>query len=98
MKMQMFTVVTRLRWSWLAALGRGNLTALCVLTQDEPGRPRVDAAVSLYAYYGRYYGRGEDARALHDHLVQGSNQEFWYAELPGGQNSLMRSRHGGSWL
>ena len=37
----------------------GHLTALCSLTQDEPGRPRVDAAVSLYAYYGRYYGRDE---------------------------------------
>ncbi|MFE6735946.1 alpha/beta hydrolase [Microbacterium sp. NPDC057650] len=40
----------------------GHLTALCALTQDagDPERPRVDAAVSLYAYYGRYYGRGED--------------------------------------
>lgn len=99
----------------------GHLTALCALTQHEPGRPRVDAAVSLYAYYGRYYGRGEhespvstalardaskappffithgdhdvyvpvkDARALHDHLMQGSHHELWYAELPGGQHGF----------
>lgn len=38
----------------------GHLTALCALTQHEPGRSRVDAAVSLYADYGRHYGRGED--------------------------------------
>ena len=97
MKMQMFTVVTRLRWSWLAARPRkpdGTLSTHSGQTRAPAG----DAAVSLYAYYGRYYGRGEDARALHDHLVQGSNQEVWYAELPGGQHSLMRSRHGGSWL
>lgn len=39
-----------------------HLTALCALTQDpsDPDRPRVDAAVSLYAYYGRYYGRDEN--------------------------------------
>jgi len=99
----------------------GHLTALCALTQNEPGRPRVDAAVSLYAYYGRYYGRGEDespastalaleasnappffmthgdhdsyvpvedARALRDHLRQGSCEEVWYAELPGAQHSF----------
>lgn len=39
-----------------------HLTALCSLTQDatDPAHPRVDAAISLYAYYGRYFGRGED--------------------------------------
>lgn len=99
----------------------GHLTALCALTQDEPGHPRVDAAVSLYAYYGRYYGRDEHespvstalaldaskappffithgdhdsyvpvegARALRDHLVRGSNEAVWYAELPGAQHSF----------
>ena len=99
----------------------GHLTALCALTQHEPGRPRVDAAISLYAYYGRYYGRDEyespvstalamdaskappffithgthdayvpvqDARALRDHLGQGSHHEVWYAELPGGQHGF----------
>ncbi|MFC4138475.1 MULTISPECIES: alpha/beta hydrolase [unclassified Microbacterium] len=101
----------------------GHLTALCALSQDrsDPGHPRVDAAVSLYAFYGRYYGRGpdeaqpstalamdaskappfflvhgdrdcyvpvEDARALHRHLEEGSQQEIWYAELPGGQHGF----------
>lgn len=39
-----------------------HLTSLCALTQDDarPDRPRVDAAVCLYGYYGRYYGRGPD--------------------------------------
>lgn len=39
-----------------------HLTALCALTQDRTraGRPRVDAAVCLYGYYQRYYGRGPD--------------------------------------
>ncbi|MFD0556896.1 acetyl esterase/lipase [Stackebrandtia endophytica] len=39
-----------------------HLTALCALTQDsaDPDLPRVDAAVCLYAYYGRYYGRDEN--------------------------------------
>jgi acetyl esterase/lipase len=38
-----------------------HLTALCALTQHEqaePTRSRVDVAVCLYGYYGRYYGRG----------------------------------------
>lgn len=98
-----------------------HLTALCALTQHETGCPRVDAAVSLYAYYGRYYGRSEDespvstalaldaskappfflthgdhdsyvpvrhARALRDHLRQGSQQPVWYAELPGAQHGF----------
>lgn len=40
----------------------GHLSALCALTQDDvdPERPRVDAVVSLYAWCGRYYGRGPD--------------------------------------
>lgn len=38
----------------------GHLTALCALNQHEHGFARVDAAVSLYAYYGRYYGRDEN--------------------------------------
>ncbi len=40
----------------------GHLSALCTLPQDDadPQRPRVDAVVSLYAWYGRYYGRGPD--------------------------------------
>ena len=39
-----------------------HLTALCALTQDPSrlDRPRVDAAVCLYGYYQRYYGRGPD--------------------------------------
>jgi acetyl esterase/lipase len=45
-----------------------HLTALCALTQDDPalqpgfedGTTRVDGAVCLYGYYGRYYGRGGD--------------------------------------
>jgi len=39
-----------------------HLTALCALSQDQsmPNRPRVDAAVCLYGYYQRYYGRGPD--------------------------------------
>lgn len=39
-----------------------HLTALCALTQDDSraDRPRVDAAVCLYGYYQRYYGRGPD--------------------------------------
>lgn len=39
-----------------------HLTALCALTQDRsrPDRPRVDAAICLYGYYRRYYGRGPD--------------------------------------
>ncbi len=39
-----------------------HLASLCALTQDrdDPHRPPVDAAVCLYGYYGRYYGRGVD--------------------------------------
>lgn len=39
-----------------------HLTALSALTQDDSraDRPRVDAAVCLYGYYQRYYGRGPD--------------------------------------
>lgn len=40
-----------------------HLTSLCALTQDpaaDPERPRVDAALCLYGYYGRYYGRDPD--------------------------------------
>lgn len=39
-----------------------HLTALSALTQEagNPQRPRVDAAVCLYSWYGRYYGRGPD--------------------------------------
>ena len=39
-----------------------HLTSLCALTQEpsDPDRPRVDAAVCLYGWYGRYYGRGPD--------------------------------------
>ncbi len=39
-----------------------HLTALCALSQDDSrqDRPRVDAAVCLYGYYQRYYGRGPD--------------------------------------
>jgi acetyl esterase/lipase len=40
-----------------------HLSALCALTQandSEHGRAGVDAAVCLYGYYGRYYGRGPD--------------------------------------
>ncbi len=40
-----------------------HLAALCALTQDDEPDPvssRVDAAVGLYGYYGRYYGRGPD--------------------------------------
>ena len=99
----------------------GHLTALCALTRQEPGRPQVDAAICLYGYYGRYYGRDEHespistplaldpscappfyivhgdhdsyvpvaaARALHDHLAQGADQDVWYAELPGAQHAF----------
>jgi acetyl esterase/lipase len=49
-----------------------HLTALCALTQDDPdlqpgfedGITRVDGAVCLYGYYGRYYGRGADESPL----------------------------------
>ncbi len=40
-----------------------HLAALCALTQrdqPDPATSRVDAAVGLYGYYGRYYGRGPD--------------------------------------
>jgi acetyl esterase/lipase len=45
-----------------------HLASICALTQNDPalqpgfeGAPtRVDAAVGLYGYYGRYYGRGPD--------------------------------------
>ena len=40
-----------------------HLTSLCALTQHEqpdPASSRIDAAVCLYGYYGRYYGRGPD--------------------------------------
>lgn len=39
-----------------------HLTAHCALTQDpsDPDRPRVDAGICLYGFYGRYYGRGPD--------------------------------------
>lgn len=39
-----------------------HLTSLCALTQDpsRPQRPRIDAAVCLYAWYDRYFGRGPD--------------------------------------
>jgi acetyl esterase/lipase len=44
-----------------------HLTALCALTQDDPrlqagfenATTRVDGAICLYGYYGRYYGRGQ---------------------------------------
>lgn len=40
-----------------------HLSALCALAPangSEHGCARVDAAVCLYGYYGRYYGRGSD--------------------------------------
>jgi acetyl esterase/lipase len=40
-----------------------QLSALCALTasnDSDHGHARVDAAVCLYGYYGRYYGRGPD--------------------------------------
>lgn len=39
-----------------------HLSSLCALTQDasRPDSPRVDAAVCLYGYYNRYYGRGAE--------------------------------------
>ncbi len=48
-----------------------HLTALCALTQDpsRPDRPRVDAALCLYAYYQRYYGRGPDESPVSTPLV-----------------------------
>ena len=37
-----------------------HLSALCALDQPDDADQRVDAAVLLYGYYGRYYGRGPD--------------------------------------
>jgi acetyl esterase/lipase len=40
-----------------------HLTALCALEQEktvDTAMPRIDAAVCLYSYYGRYYGRPAD--------------------------------------
>lgn len=40
-----------------------HVSALCALTQQEQpdsATSRIDAAVCLYGYYGRYYGRGPD--------------------------------------
>lgn len=58
-----------------------HLTALCALTQDRsgpepsnPDRPRVDAAICLYGYYGRYYGRGPDESPVSTPLALGPSQ------------------------
>lgn len=52
----------------------GHLTVLCALPQYEPGNPRVDAAVSLYAYYGRYYGRDEHESPVSTALALDASQ------------------------
>jgi acetyl esterase/lipase len=53
-----------------------HLTSLCALTQDasDPDRPRIDAALCLYGYYGRYYGRGEDETPVSTPLALDASQ------------------------
>lgn len=41
-----------------------HLSSLCALDQPADPDQRVDAAVLLYGYYGRYYGRGADEPAV----------------------------------
>ena len=61
-----------------------HLTSLCALTQHEqpdPATRRIDAAVALYAYYGRYYGRGPDETPVSSplHLDAHSAPPFFLA-------------------
>jgi acetyl esterase/lipase len=54
-----------------------HLTSLCALTQGDPAlqpgfeaaTTRVDAAICLYGYYGRYYGRGPDEKPVSSPLA-----------------------------
>jgi acetyl esterase/lipase len=73
-----------------------HLTALSALTQGDPGlqpgfeeaTTRVDAAICLYGFYGRYYGRGPeesppssplalDAAEAPPFLVAHGDQDSW---------------------
>ncbi len=61
-----------------------HLTALCALTQHEQadlGRTRVDAAICLYGYYGRYYGRGPEESPISSplHLDASAAPPFFVA-------------------
>jgi acetyl esterase/lipase len=73
-----------------------HLTALCALTQHEqpdPATSRIDAAVGLYGYYGRYYGRAADETPVSSplhldasaappfFLVHGDHDSYVHVEL-----------------
>lgn len=59
-----------------------HLTSLAALTPNDPvlqpgfkdANTMVDAAVCLYGYYGRYYGRGEDERLPSTPLAYDASQ------------------------
>lgn len=68
----------------------GHLTALCALTQHsqpDPGTSRIDAAVGLYGYYGRYYGRGPDEWPISSALDLDATKSPPFFLVSGGRDS-----------